>query len=222
MAKANVDFPTAVSDQSDEGIRAAIQWCSRHLTEGQQVTVWAKAKRDLTGNELVQAYASRPRVKTAIERGGGLSVANGPVLAMWAHADDLGRITAGCGITALCVVRWGHGLPIWTKETNAEVLYEPDFVPSWTRNPEVADLEPETIEALRRLTSVINHANTVDSGYEKRDVVKALQGLRAAGRKLDERALTEWAAANGWPGENPQRFGRLAREVAQGENHQTW
>ncbi|WBL20270.1 hypothetical protein [Citricoccus sp. NR2] len=222
MTKAEVGYPTAISDQSDEGLRAAIQWCSRHLAHGQQVTVWAKAKRDLTGNELVRAYTSRPGVRTAVERGGGLSVANGPVLAMWAHADDLGRIMTGRGITALCVVRWGHGLPIWAKETGAEVLHEPDFVPYWTRNSEVTELGAETVEALGHLTLVVNHANPVDSGYEKRDVIKALRGLHAAGHELDERAITEWAAANGWPGENSQRLGRLAREVAQGKNHRTW
>ena len=201
-----IGYPCAISDQSDEGLEAALRWVVDHLQEGQHLTVWVSQKSVLTANSFFRDLTSERGVHVAVGRGGGYFHANGPVLALYADADGLGKITSSRGITALCVVQWADQLQTWVKETGATVLHELDLDPDDRELfgiKEAVDLPPQVVEELASLTRVINHNNTIRAGFEKTVVVRALLRLHDAGLFLPAQEMKEWAAAHGWRGENP-------------------
>lgn len=214
-----ISYPCAVSDQSDEGLETALRWVVDHMEEGQHLTVWVSQKSVLTANSFVRDLTSEPGVQVAVGRGGGYFHANGPVLALYAHADDLGKITSSRGITALCVVQWADRLQTWVRETGASVLHELDLDPADRELfgiKEAVDLPPQVVEELEALTRVINHNNTIRAGFEKTVVVRGLLRLHDTGVPLPAQEMKEWAAAHGWRGENPAHLADYATRISQG------
>lgn len=219
MFASPIDYPCAVSDQSDEGQDAALRWVLDHLEDDQVLTVWVVQKSVLSSNDFVRNLASHCNVEVAVGRGSGHFAANGPVLAMYADADDLGKITSARGITALCVVQWSDRLRTWIAETGAAVLHELDLDEADREFLGVADaveLPPAVVEALKSVTRVVNHNNTISAGYEKDIVVRALLRLHDQGVELPSQEMKEWAAAHGWRGDNPKRLAEFAERINKG------
>lgn len=181
-------------------------------------------KSVLRANDIVRDLISSRRVQVAVGRGGGYFAANGPVLALYADADDLGNIIRASGITALCVVQWGERLGTWVKEVGAIVLHELDLDEGdrelWGITATV-ELQPEVVEALESMTRSINHNNTISAGYEKDIVVRSLLRLHDAGLVLPAQEMQEWAAAHGWTGQNPKRLADYVNRISKGSRPRT-
>ena len=219
MFEAPIDYPCAVTDQSDDGHRAGITWTLARLQPGEKITMWVPLKSTLRANEFVQALHDDRRVMTVTGRGGGLHRVHGPILAMYAHADDIGRITQAQGITALCIVQWADGLLTWAHEVGAEVLHEtvlPEGSP-WHPQHEIVELDERIITALEGASLIMNHNNPITGrGFEKDIVVGALLELHDAGVSLPATAIAEWAAAHGWRGDNPKHLAEYCRQITRG------
>lgn len=210
------DYPCAISDQSDDWHAAAIRWILSHLRKGQYLTVWVSQKSVLSANAWVSDLTSSRRVKIAVGRGSGFFTANGPVVALYADADDLGKITRAQGITALCVVQWADQLSTWVKEVDGTVLHELELDEEdrrlWGLGGAV-ELDPELIASLESMTRLLNHNNTISAGFEKRVVVRELLTLHDAGHRLPAQEMKEWAVAHGWTGDNPKRLAEFATRI---------
>lgn len=144
---------------------------------------------------------------------------NGPVLAMYPDAEDLAYPAGARGVTALAVVQWSSPLETWAQEVNAEVVHT--FEPVVDRGS-LPGLEPETeltptiIDALERITQMINHHNTISAGRDKRDVVQPLLRLHDEGILLPPKKMAEWVVAHGWCEENPKELIDLAKKINRG------
>lgn len=214
-----INYPCAISAPTSEGEEAALRWVLERLDDDKHLTVWATQKGVLAANDFARALTSRPDVHIAVGRGSGYFVANGPVLALYADADDLGKITRARGITALCLVQWPDQCTTWAKEVEATVLDEPD----WDRighdpfgTVEAIELRPEVVAALESMTQSINHNNTISAGHEKAMVVRTLLKLHDDGLRLPAQQMKEWAAAHGWSGDNPKRLAAYADRINEG------
>lgn len=224
MFESALAYPCAVSDHSDDGVRAAIRWAADRIAVGQHLTVWVLQKSVLTDNDIAHRLAATPSVQTVVARGSGYFSANGPVLALFANADDLGKITRAHGITALCVVTWSDELRTWAREVKAEVLHELELDEDYRALygfEEPVELLPEIVAAMESITKVINHNNTIKGGFEKRQVVRHLLRLHDAGIPLPAQEMKEWAAAHGWRGDNPRHLAGYADQINLGGRPRT-
>jgi hypothetical protein len=79
------------------------------------------------------------------------------------------------------------------------------------------DLDPIVVEAMRGMTLLMNHNNTISGGYEKDTVVSALLALHDARIPMDGRAMEGWALAHGWSGKNPERLAKYVTEISAGK-----
>lgn len=145
---------------------------------------------------------------------------NGPVLAMYADAENLAYPAGAVGLTALAVVASPHELDTWAEEVKAEVVHSIDSNGSDTFElsgirPEPA-LVPEVIAGLKQITTLINHNNTIAAGYERDQVVKVLRQLKRGGYDLPAKRMAEWAVANGWRHGNPKELIKLVRKTNDG------
>jgi hypothetical protein len=76
---------------------------------------------------------------------------------------------------------------------------------------------PRVLEAMRGLTSMVGHGNTITAGFEKDLVVSTLLALHDHGYKLDGHVLKGWAVANGWRGGNPEQLGKYISDINTGK-----
>ena len=215
MFDSPITCPCAVADGAcgdRDGDKAALRWCVERMTEGEKLTVWVPQKNTLHNNGFLQVLAQDNLVELETGRGGGFYWANGPVLAFYPDATELGDICATRGMTALAVVTWSFPLLTWADEVNAETIGP------WTEaRPAAPVMDAEVVEELELISRRINHNNTIGSrGYDKRDVVQPLMKLHDAGHHFDPQAMTEWAVAHGWCGDNPKYLGQYAERINQG------
>ena len=210
------DYPTAVASYDEEGIAAAIAWCQQHLGAGQKLTVWTALKSNL-GNcpALEQLVKRHSNVDHVTGRGGGTVHGRGPVLMAWPDMDDIAKLTRYGShlMTGLCVLTWNEKwIRPWVSAVGPQILG--DGSPWQQVTPA---LDPLVALALEDLTAVINHNNTISSGFEKDEVVSVLFALRRAGVGMDGPAMQGWALANGWSGSNPQRLAQYVADVNAGK-----
>ena len=219
MFEKPIDYPCAIADQTEEGARAALRWARRHVREGQRLTLWVPQKRTLNNNEFLRDLANREGRDLTIAVGKDVYRVNGPVLAMYPDAEDLAYPAGARGVTALAVVQWSSPLETWAQEVNAEVVHT--FEPVVDRGsfpglePE-AELTPAIVDALERITKMINHNNTITAGRDKRDVVQPLLRLHDEGVILPPKKMAEWAVAHGWRRGNPKELIDLAKRINNG------
>ena len=220
MFERKPDYPCAVSDFSEEGCNAALQWCAKYLQSGQYLTLWTPEKRTLRNNTFLKSLSQKNRVKSTTLREYAYQ-ANGPVLAMYPNPEDLGYVVNGSGITALVIVTWSFPLDTWAQETNAEILVPPSFNNESRADHHLPVEEPmraEIIEGLVKITTLINHNNTIAArGYEKSRVIDVLLPLHDSGVYLPPQQMMEWAAAHGWWGDNVKELGRYATDINNGK-----
>ena len=216
MYTRTIDYPCAIADHTEEGVKAALRWALQHVGAGQVLTLWVMQKGILNKNKFLPDLLKDADVDLAIAVGKDVYRVNGPVLAMYPLADEL-AYPAGA---ALAVVRWSDPLDTWAAEVKAEVIHSIDSSGSDTFElsgitPEPA-LVPEVIAGLKQITILINHNNTIAAGYERDQVVKVLRQLKMDGYDLPAKRMAEWAVANGWRHGNPKELIKLVRKANDG------
>jgi hypothetical protein len=210
------DYPCAVTSHADAGLAEGIRWCINHKVDNEPLTLWVPLKSSLRHNDRIANLSRQPWVETITGRGMSF-VRGGPVLATWPRMDDIGEIQRSAArITALCVVAWNDDeIRPWVRAVKPAILgngsaWEQDLYPEH-------DLDPVAVEALKTMTMMINHNNTISAGYEKDIVVSTLLALRSHGYRLDSDLAQGWALANGWSGKNPQRLADYIRDINNGK-----
>ena len=212
MSARTIDYPCVIADHTEEGVKAALRWALQHVGAGQVLTLWVMQKGILNNNE--------EGADLEIAVGKDMYRVNGPVLAMYADAENLAYPAGAVGLTALAVVASPHELDTWAEEVKAEVVHSIDSNGSDTFElsgirPEPA-LVPEVIAGLKQITTLINHNNTIAAGYERDQVVKVLRQLKRGGYDLPAKRMAEWAVANGWRHGNPKELIKLVRKTNDG------
>jgi len=209
--ESKTDYPCAVTDQTDDGIRAGVRWCKQRA-DGKRVTLWVHQKRVLSNNKLLGELAKLPWVNAITARGGGL-VPGGVVLAAYPDLSDISEIQrASDRITALCVVEWN------IKEIKPWVIaIKPEILAAATSYDErELPIDPVVLAAMQDLTGMVGHGNTIAGGFDKELVVSALLALNKSGYKLDAHVLQGWAVANGWRGGNPEQLTKYINAINAG------
>ncbi len=216
MFDRDVNYPTAVASYDDEGVRAAVAWCVRHMQDGDTLTVWTALKSNLRNcHALEDLVARHGDVEHVTGRGGSYVRGPGPVLMAWADMDDIGKMMRGGGrhVRALCVITWNEeAIRPWVSAMRPQLLGDGS---AWTSA--TPDLDPVLVEALTSLTALINHNNTIAAGFEKDMVVGTLLALHDAGIPMEGPAVQAWALAHGWSGDNPQRLAKYVQDVNAGK-----
>lgn len=211
MFKTQISYPCAVSDQTDEGYSAAYEWVMSRLDEEQYITLWVPQKNILNNNEFLKSLSNDEEVNIVTGKEGGIYKAHGPVLAMYPESADLGKITYGRVITALCIVQGLiDPLETWIQETSSKILHDFAF------QLEEPSLTPEVVCGLERITNRINHNNTIAAGYEKKQVVSGLLRLYDAAEYLPLHRTMQWCAAHGWRGDNLNKLGGYIQDINNG------
>lgn len=224
MFERAIDYPCAISAQTDEGVAAALNWLLEQRKDGEELTLWVPQKSTLRSNDFL--------IDLARFEGRGLRIiaknevyrASGPVLAMYPDVENLAYVTAADGISALAVVQWADRLETWTQEVNAEVLHQlelDDNLPAYGVAPE-PELETEVVEGLERITRTINHNNSIaGTGYEKDVTVRTLLELHDRGFLLPAKRMAEWAVAHGWQHDNPKELINWVKKINGGIHPRT-
>lgn len=215
MFEHQAGYPVAITSPDDEGLKAGMEWCIRHMEDGDHITVWTHLKGNLGHNALLEEFVTgHLDVDHVTARGGAYMRRSGPVLMAWADQNDIGEFIRGNGrkIRALCVISWGEDrLRPWVDEARPELLGDTG---EW--GGPVLRLDPVVEEAMRGITLAINHNNSISAGYEKDNVVLVLLALHDAGYDLDGTGMAGWAVAHGWSGGNPARLERYAEDINRG------
>lgn len=109
FAKSN-DYPTAVASYDDGGVAAAIDWCIRHMNDGDILTVWTSLKNNLENCAELEEFVRRHRdVEHITGRGHGTPRGPGPVLMAWPDMEGISeRARHSRGVRALCVITWNE------------------------------------------------------------------------------------------------------------------
>ena len=219
MFERPIDYPCAIADQTKEGAQAALRWVRQHTSAGQVLTLWVMQRGILNRTELLQDLSKHEGVDLEIAVGKEVHRVNGPVLAMYPDAEELAYPAGAQGVTALAVVQWSSPLETWAQEVNAEIVHT--FEPVADRGPlpglePEAELIPTIVDALERITQMINHNNTISAGRDKRDVVRPLLRLHDEGIILPPKKMAEWAVAHGWRRGNPKELIDLAKKINNG------
>lgn len=219
MFDRDVNYPTAVASYDTIGVRDAISWCTGHMEKGDTLTVWTSLKSNLRNSKTLEQYVKQHSdVEHVTGRGGAFLSGPGPVLMAWGDMDDIGELVRNGGsyIRALCVIAWNEGrLRPWVTAVRPQVLGDGS---AWE------DLAPAptaiVVEALKSMTLIINHNNTISAGFEKDQVVSLLLALKDARIPMDSEAMQGWALANGWSGKNPARLAKYVDDINAGKRPQ--
>ena len=219
MSARTIDYPCAIADHTEEGVKAALRWALQHVGAGQVLTLWVMQKGILNKNKFLPDLLKDADVDLTIVVGKDVYRVYGPVLALYPDAEDLAYPAGAQGVTALAVVQWSSPLETWAQEVNAEIVHT--FEPVVDRGslpgfePEAA-LTPTIVDALERITQMINHNNTISAGRDKSDVVRPLLRLHDEGIVLPPKKMAEWAVAHGWRRGNPKELIDLAKKINNG------
>ncbi|MYY08874.1 hypothetical protein GT204_08150 [Streptomyces sp. SID4919] len=216
MFDRNVEYPCAVTSNDTEGVDAAIDWCCEHMEDGDTLSVWTSLKSNLRkGSQLEQFVSRHSNVEHVTGRGGGFIGREGPVLMAWPDMADIGKLVqhGSHRVRALCVITWNEDeIRPWVTAMKPSPLGDTS---AWDELTPA--LDPVVIEALKSLTTTINHNNTIAAGYEKDMVVGSLLALHDSGIPIDGEAMQGWALAHGWSGKNPERLAKYVNEINAGK-----
>lgn len=209
-----IRYPCAIVEDTSESCSVAIQWLKSHMQPNDQFTLWVPHKENLTNNNFLKRLRGYPSIKIVTTH--RVLNPNGVVLAMYPSIEKLAYVTGGQGTRALAVVESTDNLDIWANEVGATRIHsgdspvESDFSP-YEQEPE---LIPEIIKALVRMTSGINHNNTITGkSHERHTVITELRNLRNDGINLPAKSMAQWAVAHGWQGDNPKYLMRYVEEI---------
>lgn len=216
MFDRDTSYPTAVASYDTDGVKAALDWCCELMEDGDTLTVWTHLKSNLENSHVLESFVNRySDVRHVTGRGGGYLRGRGPVLMAWADMDDIGKLVqfSGSHIRGLCVITWAPDrIRPWVTATNPTILGDGS---DWEEA--TPELDPVVVEAMKSMTLVINHNNTISAGFEKDQVVGTLLALHKARFRLDPDAMQGWALAHGWSGKNPQRLADYVKDINAGK-----
>lgn len=83
MYTRTIDYPCAIADHTEEGVKAALRWALQHVGAGQVLTLWVMQKGILNKNKFLPDLLKDADVDLAIAVGKDVYRVNGPVLAMY-------------------------------------------------------------------------------------------------------------------------------------------
>ena len=219
MFELTTDYPKAVASYDDEGLAAAIEWSAGKAEAGDVISVWTSLKSNLANSEVLDGFVRRHSDVTHVSgRGSSYLHSTGPVLMAWPDMDGIGELLRSAPrIRSLCVIAWNDDeIRPWVTAARPVILG--DGSPWQTLAP---PLDPVVVEALKDITSSINHNNTIKAGYEKDDVVGTLLALKAARIPMDGKAMQGWALAHGWSGGNPAQLATYVSDINAGRRPKT-
>jgi hypothetical protein len=183
-----LQYQTAVASYDDDGGGAAINWCCDQIEDGDTLTVWTSLKANLRNCPELERFVTDHSNVTHVTGRGGASIRDtGPVLMAWPDTSDIGELVCygGGRIRALCVITWNEdAIRPWVSAVRPTILGDES---PW--HATVLELDLVVVEAMKSLTLLINHNNTISAGYEKDMVVSALLSLHDAGIHLDGDAM---------------------------------
>lgn len=90
---------------------------------------------------------------------------------------------------------------------------------SWSGSDD-QHLDPVVVRGLEDMTLVVDHRNTIEAGYEKRDVVNILLALHDAGYDLPAEAIRSWALGCGWRPANANHLADYCKQIGSGTRPQ--
>lgn len=209
------NYPSAVASYDDEGIDAAIAWCTSVAANGDVISVWTPLVSALPTCAKLESFVNRSaRVEHITGRGSTWPSRPGPILMAWPDMDEIGEVLRFAPrVRGLCVITWNPDqIRPWVTAVRPEILGDGSEWETLT-----APLDPIVIEALKSVTLRINHNNTIKAGYEKDDVVSVLLALHDGGVRMDAGAMEGWALAHGWSGDNPAQLAKYVDDINAGK-----
>lgn len=212
------DYPTAITCHEGEvperAQQAAIKWVvEQQKVVGGQVLLYVPSKQDLEQvGGLISRFSELPEVAICTwRRVGKGSWFGGPVLAAWPDRAKLAEIADDRRTRALCVIPWAKG-----DTTAWEEAAKPELLAGATSTTITSTLDPVVIEALQRLTQMVNQANNLHGSFDRRAAIATLKILHNGGYRLPEYEVYAWAFSHGWPATGAEELRELAAKVDAG------
>jgi len=211
------DYPCAVTNSSagdPTAIGLAFHSVRQRKQPGQKILLWTSQKSNISNNRQVKAISRERDVVVGTSRGRNSSGwSEGPALGMWHDTEDMAKVPLGQP-TAMCMVPWiSDRLAAWVRAVDAEILGDGR---DWQTDTLAGNLDPVVIHALKSMTLIINHSNTINAGYEKRDVISILLALHDAGYDLPAEAIQAWALGHGWRTQNANHLTDYCTQIKRG------
>lgn len=82
MFAGTIDYPCAIADHTEEGVKAALRWALQHAGAGQMLTLWVMQRGILNNNEFLRDLSKEEGADLEIAVGKDVYRVNGPVLAL--------------------------------------------------------------------------------------------------------------------------------------------
>ncbi len=201
----------------DAGVRTGLEWVvAMRRRLGGQILVYAPQKAQVERHELLRSFMRHSAVVVGTWRRPVIGWEGGPVLAAWPDSAKLGEIADDPRTTALCVVPWVKGeVDAWVEAVGPELLAGAE-APKADGDP----LDPVVIEALKTLTSLVNHGNNLAGPLDRRDAVAVFRTLREAGYRWNSSQVYSWALKHNWPARGADRLHELAKDFEDGKRPQ--
>ena len=136
----------------------------------------------------------------------------GPLLVPWAN-DAMVASAEECGPATICAIPWAEDdLAEWKR------AHDPIDVRTGEPLGEApVELTPLVAQALRSLTTVVNHSTGIHHPSDARHARELLKALSIAGEPLDSTGIRIWALANGWQPRHADDLAELAGKIAAGK-----
>lgn len=215
--------------QYDEAIRAALRWVIEHDSD-HRILVSVADKQALAASGLLTQLNSRNKIKIDTRNRRPRRSWNGPVVGAAVNSYDLDRLPFH-GATVVCLTSWGVNydapktidapmakLRPWVVGTGAvgvggQVAWSDGLDSDGTLSEDEADI-------IESGTSFLNFANSLRSGFEKRDLVNALRRLHQHSDGINLDALQAWAWSQGWGGHHIADLMEFAGKINAGKKIQ--
>ncbi len=191
--------------------RSAIRWTVEQLDlTGGRVLILVPSKQDFASMDNLLARFAKAAGAAVETLRGQIDWRGGPVIAAWPTREALARIDEDARTKALCVIPWVlQDTQAWTQAHSPVLLGAAEQVTP-------VALDPVVRRGLEQLTRMVNHANNLAGGYDKRDAVAVLRLLHRGGYRLPHRDVHAWALANGWPARGAERLREMAEKIDAG------
>ncbi|MCB4207494.1 hypothetical protein [Arthrobacter sp. UM1] len=218
MFETEFQGPVAIAQGSThEGVAEGVLWADEQMRPGQKVTCWFPSQATYTGELTPRSLDRTPGFQVCISKDVTILNASGPVLAFYANPKDISRLMATRDMTALCVLYWSDPLETWSELLGAQRLTTHIDPTRGLGREEEPPLTDGMIEALDNTGTQLNQSNSVDGGYEKRDLLNGLKNLKTEYGQLPASRMAQWAMARGWKRDNPMRLEQMVKDLNAGK-----
>lgn len=211
--------------QYDEAIESALRWVRNQDPTG-SILVSVASKRALEASDLLVYLNKKNKVTFDTRNRSPRRAWKGPVVGVAVNSADLYSVPFQ-GATAACLTPWGvqydaprnievsTGLRPWVIGTQAVGVEGPIRWSDLKESDHV--FTKEESDLLDSGTCFLNFANSLSSGYEKRDLVRTLQDLKKQSGSIDLKAIEAWAWSQGWAGRHITVLREFAEKVNKGK-----